>query len=267
MPEALPIEAYVKKLQDLVGKIASGDHSVAADELYELTVPGRCPEGLTALAESIGMMLVQIEARQYETERYSRHLEEMVAERTAKLQAANERLAFLAHHDVLTGLFNRGVFYGRLQEEWRRLGRERKPLALIMADVDCFKLYNDTYGHQAGDECLRAMARVFTANASGPLDLAARYGGEEFIILLPEADQSRALEAAESIRAQFAALKIPHRKNTVGPYATVSLGVSSAVPAEDWSVQKLIEAADQALYVVKGERGKNGVFYRAPASA
>ncbi|MCX5797687.1 MAG: diguanylate cyclase [Elusimicrobia bacterium] len=278
MPEALSIESSVQRLQSLVEKIASGDHDIAADELYGLTVPGRCPPALAALAESIGMMLVQIEARddqlnkkiadlekaKRELENYSRNLEAMVAERTANLQAANERLEFLAHHDVLTGLCNRGVFYGRLKEEWERLGRERGPLALIMVDVDCFKLYNDTYGHQAGDECLRALARVFTANASRPGDLSARYGGEEFILLLPETDGPRALEIAESIRARFAALKIAHERNTAGPYATASLGVSSAVPAEGRPMQKLIEAADRALYVVKGERGKNNVVYLAP---
>lgn len=177
------------------------------------------------------------------------------------LQRANEELHRLASLDGLTRIANRRRFDECLLAEWKRMARENKPLSLILGDIDCFKLFNDTCGHQPGDDCLRSVARCLAAQLKRPSDLAARYGGEEFVALLPDTDSQGALLIAESIRAGIMNLQIEHRSSPVSSHVTMSLGVATVVPGPDLDLASLIDTADRALYEAKGA-GRNRVVFR-----
>jgi diguanylate cyclase (GGDEF)-like protein/PAS domain S-box-containing protein len=163
------------------------------------------------------------------------------------------KLATLAIEDGLTGLANRRRFDERLLEEWGRAYRERTCLALLMIDLDHFKAYNDNYGHPAGDDCLRAVARVLAAEAQRTSDLAARYGGEEFVVLLPNTDAAGCARIAERIRRELHDTGIPHALNLPSKRVTVSIGGAMCRPGIERSAghASLIEAADRALYAAK----------------
>jgi two-component system chemotaxis family response regulator WspR len=174
-----------------------------------------------------------------------------------QLEVKNAELQQLSTVDGLTGLANRRRFDEVLEQECRRARRESSPLALIMADVDFFKKYNDSYGHQGGDECLRRVASVLSQAARRPADLAARYGGEEFALVLPHTTLEGAATVAEALRAGVAALNILHESSTAAPYVTLSVGVAVAEPdSPDLDPDKLIEHADAALYDAK-RSGRN----------
>lgn len=185
-------------------------------------------------------------------------MERLVRERTEELRLANEHLSRLSFVDALTGLANRRCFDETLDKEWRRAGRLHMPLALVMADVDGFKLYNDALGHPAGDRCLAAVAEVFLQSLGRAGDLAARYGGEEFVVLIPAADHATALAVAEELRAACEALALVHPASPVGPVVTLSLGVASCIPSDQTSAAALVAQADAALYRAKQE-GRNRV--------
>lgn len=186
------------------------------------------------------------------------HMEELVAQKTEALRLANEHLSRLSFIDALSGLANRRRFDEVLNDEWRRACRSGSSLALIMADVDYFKHYNDALGHPEGDRCLAAVAGVFASQARRNSDLAARYGGEEFVMLLPGADYEAALEMAEALRAACQALAIPHPGSAVAPVVTLSLGVAMHAPTDPAAMGTLVAAADAALYRAKNE-GRNRV--------
>ena len=189
---------------------------------------------------------------------YSR-LEEELAERHRTQQAlkkANLELERLASLDGLTQIANRRRFDEVLQNEWKRLRRSKAPLALILADVDHFKDYNDTYGHQAGDGCLQAIAQALAANAYRPADLTARYGGEEFAVLLPDTDAVGSCFVAQRVLEAIRNLRIPHTASGVAPHITVSLGVACLTASVDADPRTLIQLADEALYEAK-KAGRN----------
>src|SRR5207237_10867587 len=146
---------------------------------------------------------------------------------------AEMALKTLAANDALTGLANRRSFDQAIEMEWARAERSGRPLALLFADVDHFKLFNDNHGHQRGDECLRDIAGVIGKNAIRPTDLAARYGGEEFAIIMPDTDMAAARKVAERLRTSVLNLKIAHGDSNVGPYATMSIGVAPYTPGPD----------------------------------
>jgi len=174
------------------------------------------------------------------------------------------KLAKLATIDGLTGVANRRQFDEFLQNEWKRQMREQKPLALILCDVDYFKRYNDTYGHQVGDECLRQIAQVLRSYSRRAADLAARYGGEEFAVILPNIEAENAAKIAEKIRSEVEQLQIPHQASELG-YVTLSLGVSCLIPNRETNSQKLVTLADTALYQAK-QQGRNQVILQAKQS-
>jgi diguanylate cyclase (GGDEF)-like protein/PAS domain S-box-containing protein len=178
------------------------------------------------------------------------------AELYQRLQAANQELARLASSDSLTQLANRRRFDEYLAKEWRRLEREKTPLSLILCDVDYFKNYNDTYGHQAGDYCLQEVATALRQAVRRPADLVARYGGEEFAIILPYTPIDGAYYVAETIRKNILGLKILHEGSPISQYVTISLGITSTIPNHQSWPAKLIEAADKALYQAK-QAGRN----------
>ncbi len=180
------------------------------------------------------------------------------AELYQKLQQANLELEKLAVIDGLTGIANRRKFDDYLQSEWSRLAREKAPLSLILCDIDHFKLYNDTYGHQGGDRCLQRIAQAVNKVLKRPADLVARYGGEELAVILPNTSPEGAKQVADQIRLQVQSLHIPHIASPVDLYITLSLGVAGFIPNHDDSPQDLIAAADANLYKAK-DSGRNQV--------
>jgi diguanylate cyclase (GGDEF)-like protein len=176
-------------------------------------------------------------------------------------EKAEAELAVLATTDSLTGLANRRSFDKQIETEWLRASREGTPLSLLLIDVDQFKSYNDIYGHQAGDECLRAVADVLSRAARRPGDLVARYGGEEVAVLLPDTDDAGAATVAENIRAQVEALALRHSANPPSGIVTISIGSATLVPAHERSpggTREIIALADNALYRSKQD-GRNRV--------
>jgi diguanylate cyclase (GGDEF)-like protein/PAS domain S-box-containing protein len=167
-----------------------------------------------------------------------------------KQKKAEQKLTALAALDGLTGIANRRQFDERLKHEWARARRERTSLPLLLIDVDHFKKFNDLYGHQAGDACLRSIAQVLSAQTRRPADLAARYGGEEFALLLPDTDEAGCRLIGEAIREAIAGLGIVHDQNLPSRKVTVSIG-AALVPANGKTSSSLVEAADRALYTAK----------------
>ena len=176
------------------------------------------------------------------------------------LQQANMELQRLASIDGLTQVANRRRFDEVLEREWLRLRREKLPLSLIMIDIDCFKIYNDTYGHQQGDNCLQSVAGSISQQSKRPADLVARYGGEEFVVILPNTNTKGAVHLAEQMRKQVQLLNLPDKNSPVMPVVTISLGVSTVVPLADYSPEQLLACADQGLYQAK-EAGRNQVQF------
>jgi diguanylate cyclase (GGDEF)-like protein len=175
----------------------------------------------------------------------------------AALLRANTRLKELSELDGLTKIANRRHFDNMLMCEWQRLSRSKRPLSLILFDVDHFKQYNDTYGHPAGDECLIQIARIARKQLGRPTDLLARYGGEEFVVLLPETDVSGAITVAEAIRQAVWDLAIVHHHTgQIAIFVSISLGVASCIPGREYTPEAFLCFADRALYAAK-ERGRN----------
>ena len=171
-----------------------------------------------------------------------------------RLEASNIELQQLSSLDGLTGVANHRVFEERLADEWARASRDQTPLSLVMADIDCFKLLNDSEGHLTGDVCLRKVAQALNQCAQRPADLLARYGGEEFVAILPGTDSSGAYAIAERMRKAIEALALPNPGT--GGIVTISLGVASAVPHPDLSATALLDQADHAMYQAK-KGGRN----------
>jgi len=178
-------------------------------------------------------------------------LSRLVAERTAELAWANENLEALANSDGLTKIGNRRRFESFLTDEWHRAIRFKTEISLVMIDIDHFKLYNDTYGHQAGDDCLQRVAEAFARAIKRPTDLVARFGGEEFAIVLGGTDAAGAIQIAEEAMMNIRELCIPHRASETSEYLTVSAGIATMFGNFELSEIDLIEAADRALYIAK----------------
>jgi len=181
-----------------------------------------------------------------------------LGERERELRTANRNLEALASIDSLSGLANRRSFDARFEAEWQRAANLKRPIALVMIDVDHFKLFNDNYGHLEGDECLRAIGETLAAAANHKADFAARYGGEEFVLLLPDTSLAAALDIAERVRVAVALLAIDHDFAPCG-HVTISIGVASLTPTGAEGRQALIEAADAGLYAAK-RNGRNRVW-------
>lgn len=181
---------------------------------------------------------------------------QLVVRTEEALKKVNDELTRLATIDGLTLIANRRRFDFTLDKECHRAHRERVPLSVLMMDVDFFKQYNDLYGHQAGDDCLRIVARVISGAVFRPGDLAARYGGEEFAVILPNTGGAGAAELAEKIRRGVEEEAIVHEGSAVGPCITISVGFAAMVPAEPDAGEKIVALADRALYEAKS-RGRN----------
>ncbi len=176
---------------------------------------------------------------------------------TQQLNEANAQLLKLSATDGLTGIANRRMYDELALREWRRCERMRKPFSLVMVDVDHFKLFNDKYGHQTGDECLKKVAEQVGRVAPRATDLAARYGGEEFVLVLGETDADGAKWIANRLRVQVSELNIPHYASQ-SRHVTISCGVASVMPNDKVALEVLLKSADHALYQAK-KTGRNVV--------
>jgi diguanylate cyclase (GGDEF)-like protein len=180
-------------------------------------------------------------------------------EKTSRLQFLESGLLReMVARDGLTGIQNRRMFDQHIQRAWQQAVRDGQRMALLLVDVDCFKDYNDRYGHQAGDECLRAVAISLSQCARRPMDFVARYGGEEFAVVLYEAGNEYVAEVLTRVQRSIAELNIPHEASKVAGRLTVSIGAGLILPTENRSYNGLIQLADEALYSAK-EQGRNRV--------
>lgn len=188
-------------------------------------------------------------------------VEDITASKKAerKLERLHKKLELLSFKDGLTNIANRRMFDMTLEKEWQRAQRKQTCLSLIMIDIDFFKQYNDFYGHQQGDECLKIIAGLLRKVSKRSMDLASRYGGEEFVLLLPEINQEKARLLAEKCLTVVSEEKIPHEKSKIGSVVTVSAGVCTIIPAVGSPSSMLIECADALLYRAK-KSGRNQFF-------
>jgi two-component system, sensor histidine kinase LadS len=189
------------------------------------------------------------------SEQLTLHLEAVVADRTQALEASNRQLLRLNVTDGLTGLFNRRHFDETMAKKWQHAISEHHDLAVMMLDIDYFKLYNDHYGHQAGDECLKAVAQAIAGCIPQPQHLVARYGGEEFVVVLVAHSGDAALAVANAICHHLEQTALPHIKSPL-ERVSVSIGVASIAPQPKDSSQQLVKMADDALYHAK-RQGRN----------
>jgi diguanylate cyclase (GGDEF)-like protein len=178
-------------------------------------------------------------------------LAELVEQRTAQLKAANIRLEALTRFDPLTGLANRRHFDELKELEFNRALRHEQPFSVLMCDIDFFKLYNDTYGHAMGDQCLRDVALTMSALFSRSGELVARLGGEEFAVLLPGQNRDQALSSAERLQQLLSHQKLPHSASAVSPYVTLSIGIAELDVTTMERFDQLLQSADKALYRAK----------------
>ena len=177
-----------------------------------------------------------------------------------QLKRSQDLLRDLSQMDGLTRLANRRAFDNRLHQEWQRAQRNQTPLGLIMIDIDHFKAFNDTYGHLAGDDCLKRVAQALAGSVTRPADLMARYGGEEFACILPETDIKGVANIGEHMREAVEQLAIAHENSSVGAVVSISLGGQCWVPVQTDRCEELIAAADEKLYAAKAQGRNRSVF-------
>ena len=201
------------------------------------------------------LLLLQRDAAYLEMKK----LQEQLSESIKKVEESNVNLLWLSTMDGLTGIPNRRHFDATLQTEWKISTRKITPLSVIMIDIDFFKKYNDGYGHQGGDDCLKEVAKTLDVTISRAGDFIARYGGEEFVVILPSTDAEGAAVIAEKLRANVEAKHIAHAYSSVADHVTISLGVASMKPDSSAAPESLIAKADEALYKAK-EAGRNRYF-------
>lgn len=185
---------------------------------------------------------------------------EKIEQQKLELEKTNRALKQISFKDPLTGVWNRRKYDQTIAMEWRRCLRYKRPIALILVDIDYFKEFNDSYGHMAGDECLIKIGEMLKNSLSRSSDMVARYGGEEFIVLLPDSGKEETIKVADMLRLKTESMNIPHEKSSVSNYVTASIGATSTVPDSNSSYEDLFKVADRALYQAKNA-GRNQVRF------
>lgn len=185
-----------------------------------------------------------------------RPMVKIIEEEKQELIIANEKLRKLSLTDGLTGIANRRWFDEFFEREWKLAQRNKTQLGLIMIDIDYFKAYNDTYGHEAGDKCLKKVAEALASTVKRPGDFVSRFGGEEFAVVMPDTDNEGLAHVAELLRASVEAAQIEHCQSQIGNVVTISIGAAIAAPQQELSTKDLIINADRALYEAK-HHGRN----------
>lgn len=214
-----------------------------------ITKPFQVAEVMARVENHLTIRRLQMQL-QKQNEQLQREVRDRLATEAA-LQIAIQELQWMAHSDSLTQLANRRRFDEYLDQEWTRMRREQQPLSLILCDVDFFKSFNDTYGHQKGDICLQKVAQAIRAAAKRTVDLVARYGGEEFAVILPNTPLEGALSVAQEIQQRVLTLNLPHARSPISHSITLSLGITTLTPQSETLPTDLISAADRALYQAK----------------
>jgi diguanylate cyclase (GGDEF)-like protein len=227
----------------------------ALAHFLDTQIAERLHAGTALIAFTSGMVLA-VSLILIPMQRVYRAREARLLRERERLEAHNAKLAHRAASDGLLSIANRREFERVLKLEWRRAARERQPLGLLMIDIDCFKRFNDSYGHQHGDTCLRAVAGVLKAAAARPGDLVARYGGEEMVVLMPHTSLEGANLMAERIHTMLTERALPFPDSPVAAHVTVSIGVASLLPVRDANRATLVQQADEGLYMAK-EAGRN----------
>jgi diguanylate cyclase (GGDEF)-like protein len=182
--------------------------------------------------------------------------ERELTEMAELLDEANKKLTRMSYRDGLTGVPNRRYFDEFFVGEWKHAIREKESISLIMVDIDCFKAYNDTYGHLKGDDCLKKVAETLDKALKRPKDFLCRYGGEEFIAVLPNTDEKGVLEVANRFQREIKKLEIEHEISTANKYVTISIGVATVKPEHTEKTKPFVSAVDKALYAAK-QSGRN----------
>ncbi len=252
---ARPIHHLSQASQSLANRMMSADFR--AEHPPERVTTTYILE-LGILARTFNQMAAQIQDMFRKLTHVNAELEQRVADRTQDLQAANNELERFVRLDELTQVASRRRFWEYLQLVWQQQMPLHQPLSLILCDVDYFKDYNDTYGHPAGDQCLKQVAQALKSAVCRPNDLVARYGGEEFAIILPQTDLAGAKLVGEKLRQYVKDLDIPHQASTIAPCITMSVGVACYTVSEELMIQTIIDAADRSLYNAKS-RGRDRV--------
>jgi diguanylate cyclase (GGDEF)-like protein len=243
---------FMTALSDIEDKI----HGFNLGAVDYITKPFQQEEVLARIHTHLTLRFLQQQLEQQN----ARLLEEIEARKEAELalREANRTLQQLATLDGLTLLANRRRFDEYLQQSWRQMLRDHKPLSLLFCDIDFFKRYNDDYGHVAGDECLKQVAIALSKAVYRPGDLVARYGGEEFIFILPDTPIIGAIHVAERVQENVASLKLSHHTSEVSEQVTMSIGVSCILPNCHNSPEQLLSYADHAVYLAKAQ-GRNQI--------
>ncbi len=223
-------------------------------------------KGIDAKQPTVQALSVRVDKLQQEIA-MRRAAEERLSQSLIELERAKKQLEQLATTDSLTDIPNRRSIDETLQREWSKAMRNAESLAMMMIDIDHFKNYNDYYGHQAGDVCLRQVAQAIRATLRRSTDYVGRYGGEEFLVLLTHSDWEKAKNMAEKIFESVRLLNLPHLASPTSQIVTISAGINVVIPMPKLSVSLLIHQADEALYQAKRDGRNRFVLYQKPVKA
>jgi diguanylate cyclase (GGDEF)-like protein len=251
------IGAFAPSLKQMIGLSVILCAAYGAVLYLDSLVTGSLSEG-RLLGVTVLLIMAVFYGATTETVRRERQKKDGLLEQINTLKRIEAELQTQSGQDWLTGLANRRRFDEMFRQEWNRARRDETSLGVLMLDIDYFKQFNDTYGHQAGDSCLQQVAKAIGEVVSRPGDFPARYGGEEFVVVLPKTEAAGAVNVAEKMRAQVEALRIPHANSRASDRVTISVGAAAMIPPEKGEPATLIAAADQALYQAKRE-GRNRV--------
>jgi len=269
-------------VKSVSGPLEALDQSVRNFQLdvtqHRATPPANAPREVSAIFEHLGSLekrlrvtyrklrkaVKQGEKLRSELIHVISNREREIEKRTNELQEANETLQRLSREDSLTGLANRRWFAEFLARTWKGAMRHKQAICILIIDIDDFKAFNDNYGHQKGDSCLKIVSEAIRRTVGRASDLVSRYGGEEFVVVLGDTSLDGGLKIAENIRATVEALGVPHKGSKKHRVVTVSIGVTSTLPAADIQPETVLVAADRAMYIAKNG-GKNQVAYSTAA--